>query len=367
MKKIIRDSAPLVLKTAVKHRLLNRKKKNPDEFIFTGKSRAEEIEIQLFTYDNENVTEATDIEPASAGIPTTEGRRSWLNVYGIHDTESIVSICRRLDIDNLTIQDILDVSQRPKFQEFGDYCFLTIKSVLPSRKPVIESEQISFILGKDYLVSFQEKQGDYFEHIRLRLREGIGIVRERGTDYLLFLMLESILDNYFRTLQLLERDIDLFNLIDTNADPSPALLKKMEAYRRHMGMIKKALYPVREFTQIVERGENAFIESRHLKYFFELKDLCITLQELCETLEAETGSHINLFFSIQNQRMNQIMKTLTIVATIFIPLTFIAGIYGMNFPNMPEMGWRYGYLAVWLVFILGIAGMTWYLKRKRWF
>ncbi len=363
----IPNSIPLIRAPLINYSILNRKKKDPNEFVFTGESKVEEIDIQLFRFNQAMVSETDRITPGEVGSLSNDGNISWLNIYGIHDTGAIVSICRKLSIDSLTIQDILDVNQRPKFQEFEEYNFLTIKSILPSRYPEIESEQISFIMGKDWLVSFQEKRADYFDHIRTRLREGIGIVRERGADYLQYVMLESILDNYFKTLQLLQKDIDQFNLIDTKTDPSPALLKTMELYRRHVSMIRKTLYPVREFAQVVERGENSLIEPRHLKYYFELKDLCMTLIENCETLEAEIVSHINLFFSIQNQRMNQIMKTLTIVATIFIPLTFIAGIYGMNFNYMPELEWRYGYMAIWFVFVLSVAGMFYYFRRKRWF
>jgi magnesium transporter len=363
----IPNNIPLISTPLIKFSILNRKKKDPNEFIFTGESKVEEIDIQLFRFTKEMLTETERMKPEDIGSLSNDGQMDWLNIYGIHDTGAIASICKKLNIDSLTIQDILDVNQRPKFQEFEEYNFFTIKSILPSRYPEIESEQISFIMGKGFLVSFQEKRADYFDHIRTRLREGIGTVREKGSDYLMFVMLESILDNYFKTLQMLQKDIDQFNLIDTKTDPSPALLKTMELYRRHVSMIRKTLYPVREFAQIVERGENSFIELRHLKYYFELKDMCITLIESCETMEAEIVSHINLFFSVQNQRMSQIMKTLTIVATIFIPLTFIAGIYGMNFSNMPELDWRFGYIAVWGVFLLCVGGMLWYLRKKRWF
>ncbi|MDZ7633211.1 MAG: CorA family divalent cation transporter [Bacteroidales bacterium] len=156
-------------------------------------------------------------------------------------------------------------------------------------------------------------------------------------------------------------------MIDPLSDPSPLLLKKLEMYRRHVSMIKRTLFPIKEFTLVIERGENRFIEKSNLKYYFELKDICLTLIDTCETLQSEVQSHINLLFSIQGQRMNQVMKTLTIVATLFIPLTFIVGIYGMNFPNMPEIGWKYGYLGVWVVIAISLGGMIFYFKKKRWF
>jgi len=353
--------------SVISTRILNRRKKDPNEFIFTGESRTGDLDIQLFRYSKEKITEATGLSPEQVQIPAKDNFRYWLNVYGIHNASGVALICKNLGVDNLTIQDILDVNQRPKFQEFENYNFFTIKSILPSNNEAIKSEQISFVLGKDFLVSFQEEKADYFDHIRTRLREGIGIVRDRGEDYLLFLMLEAIMDNYFRTLQILEKDIDKFDLIDLETDPSPLLLKKLEMYRRHVSMIKRTLFPIKEFTQIIERGENRFTEPGNLKYYFELKDICLTLIDTCETIETDLQSHINLFFSIQGQRMNQVMKTLTIVATVFIPLTFIVGIYGMNFHNMPEIGWKYGYLGVWVVIVICLAGMIGYFRKKRWF
>ncbi|MBE0673151.1 MAG: magnesium/cobalt transporter CorA [Bacteroidales bacterium] len=353
--------------SVLNYRFLNRRKKDPNEFVFTGDSKTSELDIQLFSFNKDQITESTGLKPADANIPYDDKSISWLNVYGIHDASAIASICMKLKADNLTIQDILDVNQRPKFQEFDSYSFFTIKSILPSVDEEIKSEQLSFILGKNYLVSFQEEKADYFDHLRKRLRDGIGNVRERGADYLLFVMLEAIMDNYFRTLQILERDIDKWGLIDPETDPSPLLLKKLEAYRRHVTMIKRTLFPIKEFTLVIERGNNMFIDKSNLKYFFELKDICLTLIDTCETFESELQSHINLFFSVQGQRMNQIMKTLTIVATVFIPLTFIVGIYGMNFPNMPEIGWKYGYASVWAVMIISVVGMIIYFIKKKWF
>lgn len=363
----IPNKIPLSGASLINYRILNRKKRDPNEFIFTGQSKADTIDIQLFRYNRKQIAETLNLKPEEIGSLISSGSKHWLNIYGIHDTKAIATICSTLNIDSLTIQDILDVNQRPKFQEFEEYNFFTIKSILPSRYPVIESEQISFILGKDFLISFQEKRADYFDHIRTRLREGIGIVRDRGADYLLFVMLESILDNYFKTLEMLEKDIDEFELIDTEADPSPEVLKKLELYRRHVTMIKRTLFPIKEFSLVIERGDNRFIEKSNLKYYYELKDLCLTIIDTCETLENELQSHINLFFSVQGQRMNQVMKTLTIVATVFIPLTFIVGVYGMNFHNMPELGWRFGYPGVWILIIASMAGMVLYFRKKKWF
>jgi magnesium transporter len=239
--------------------------------------------------------------------------------------------------------------------------------MLPLESGEILSEQLSFILGKNYLVSFQEKKADYFDHVRQRIRDKVGIVRERGTDYLLYLLLEAILDNYFKTVSNIETQLEMMNLSDLETDPSPSVLKPIELYQRQVHQIKKTIAPIKEFVTKIEREELGFVSQKHLKYFYELKDLCLSLIDDCDQIDLRLLGNVNLFFSMQGHRMNQVMKTLTIVATIFIPLTFVAGIYGMNFENMPELKWEWGYLAVWLIILIMSVGMLIYFRRKNWF
>lgn len=345
--------------------LLNRKKVDPGKFFFTGDEPDTGIDIQLFKYNQDDCTEELNVKPETIKTFDSKAHMHWLNVYGLNEPETIASICRKHDIHHLVIQDILDVSQRPKFQEYENFAFLTLKSTVPSES-VMKTEQISFVFGDNFLLSFQELKADFFEHLRLRLRGKKGIIRERGSDFLLYAMLESILDNYFRTLNELDAKIEAFNFADTRNEASPDVLVEIENYKKFVHFIKKAILPIKEFALNIEREENRYIESRHMKYFFEIKDLCLTLLDNCDLILASLESSSNLFFSIQGHRMNQVMKTLTIVATIFIPLTFIAGVYGMNFSYMPELEWKYGYTAFWAVMLLTITGMLWFLNRKRW-
>jgi magnesium transporter len=345
---------------------LNRKKDDPGKFIFTGDSKTEGIDIHLFKYKKEDCVESNSISPESIKAFEKNGDNYWLNIYGLNETEIIASICENQGIHSLVIQDILDVNQRPKFQEYEQFSFLTLKSIVPSENEMI-TEQISFVFGTNYLISFQERKADFFEHLRIRLRENKGILRERPADYLLYAMLESILDNYFKTLNKLGEEIEGFNLTDTKKEPSPNALEIIENHKKFVYFIKKSILPIKEFTQIVERGECQCIEQRHIKYFLEIKDLCLTLIDSSDMILASLESSINLFFSMQGHRMNEVMKTLTIVATIFIPLTFVAGIYGMNFTNMPELEWKYGYFGIWMIIILIFFGMVVYFRQKKWF
>lgn len=349
--------------------MLDRKKADPGKFTFTGTRPVEKVEIQLFKYRKDDCAESQNVRQDSIGnIGNSENSdyNYWLNTHGINETETIETICKKQNIHTLVIQDILDVNQRPKYQEFETFSFLTLKSILPSESEVI-TEQISFVFGQNFLISFQERKADYFEHLRYRLREDKGIIRERGADYLLYAMLESILDNYFKTLNKLDDDLENMSFSDTRKEPSPNVLQMIEGHKKFVHYIKKSILPIKEFALIVERGECQFIEPRHVKYFLEIKDLCLTLLDNCDMLLASLESSTNLFFSIQGHRQNQVMKTLTIVATIFIPLTFLAGVYGMNFTHMPELEWRLGYYAVWMVFVLVFLGMVLYFRKMKWF
>ncbi|MBN2519018.1 MAG: magnesium/cobalt transporter CorA [Bacteroidales bacterium] len=345
--------------------LLNRKTTDPGSFVFTGKKYVENIDMHLFKYNENECIEIKNISTINVENFNNNEFRYWLNVYGLYDTTAIASICEKQNIHNLVIQDILDINQRPKFQEFENFSFFTIKSTVPLNTEII-TEQISFVFTRNFIISFQERKANYFEHIRYRLRENKGILRERGTDYLLYTMLESILDNYFQTLQHLDDEAEELDLINTKGEPSPNVLEMIEKNKKYVHNIKKAILPIKEFSIIVEREQNRYIEKRHLKYFFEIKDLCLTLLDTCESISSSLEGNTNLFFSLQSHQMNKVMKTLTIVATIFIPLTFIVGIYGMNFINMPELQWKYGYLSVGILMMVIFCGMLIYFKRKRW-
>lgn len=346
--------------------ILNRKKNDPSNYIFTGNSSTKNIDIQLFTYNEKECVENKIMLLDS--IPTFEKNKKnyWLNIHGLNNPENIASICEQQGIHNLVIQDILDVNQRPKFQEFEHFSFLTLKSIVPSEKNII-TEQISFVFGTNFLLSFQERKADFFEHLRYRLRESKGKLRERGADYLLYAMLESTLDNYFKTINKLDEEVEKLNFSDTTKEPSPNALAIIEGHKKFVHYIKKSILPIKEFTQIVERGDCNYIEQRHVKYFLEIKDLCLTLIDSCDMILASLESATNLFFSVQGHRMNQVMKTLTIVATIFMPLTFIAGIYGMNFVHMPELEWKYGYYGIWGIMIVLFCAMVLYFRAKKWF
>lgn len=350
-----------------KKKLLNRKNLNPLTPVFTGVKYSDDLKIQLYTYNKGLIKKENDVPPSTNFDFSDTSKQYWLNFHGIHDAENITKICTNLNIHSLVIQDILDVNQRPKFQEFENYWFFSTKSILPSKNSDIDSEQLSFVIGSNFLISFQEKKGDHFGHIRHRLTEDTGIVRERGADYLLYLLLESLLDNSFKTLERIDSEVESIERIDINSDPLPSMLTTIEDYKRQIHFIKKTIIPIKEIVSKVERDQFNLIEKRHLKYYHELKDLCLTSLDICDQIIARLESSINLFFSIQGHRMNMVMKTLTVISSIFIPLTFIAGVYGMNFVNIPELNLEWGYFAVWGIMIFIFILMLFYFKKKKWF
>lgn len=346
---------------------LNRKKINPSTPIFTGSKYVENVEVELYKYDKGKLIEASKLSKDIFDLNKGNRFRYWLNVYGIHDVDQITKIADIINIHDLVLQDILDVNQRPKCQDYGDYIFFSLKSILPTVESEVEYEQISFVVGKNYLITFNEKHRDHFKHVGLRIKNNVGIVRERDVDYLLFLVLESILDNYFKTVSSIEYLFEKMEVIDVQSDPSPTVLKTIEQYKRQIQQLKKTVFPIRDFSIRVEREQFDLIESENKKYFLELKDLCLSLIDDCERLEDGMKSYMNLFFSVQGHRMNNVMKTLTIVSTIFIPLTFISGIYGMNFEYMPELKWEMGYFSIWIIMGLVSISMLFYFKKKKWF
>lgn len=245
--------------------------------------------------------------------------------------------------------------------------FFSAKSILLQNSDKLEIEQICFILGQNYVMSFQEKPGDHFEHIRNRIRENKGVARERRADFLLYLLLESIIDNSTETIESIENRIATsFKQFETT-DSGPSVIHVIENYKNELFQIKKGIAALREAISLLENGIADFIQEKHKKYYFDIKDHCIQLLENIDALHQKLESGINLYFSYQGHRMNQVMKTLTVVAAIFIPLTFIAGIYGMNFEYIPELSWKWGYFGVWGLIIMLFIGMVIYFKRNKWF
>lgn len=318
---------------------------DPSHFEFTGdEEKAMETTVTYLKYTKDEFTASSE---QSLLHKNKEKLISWISVVGMKNTAQITKLCQENGVHRLSIQDILDVNQRPKSQQFENYLLLILK--LPRFEDnKLTTEQISLVVKENSIISFQESDSKIFEHIKQRLSMDKGVIREKNEFYLLYTILESIADDYLKTLNNIETNISNINF-KLNEEPSSLELDKLERCKRNIYFIKKSIYPIRDFTIKVENKEIVFSEDV-TKYFYEIKDLCLTIIDDSDIISNAIESNVNLFFSIQGQRMSQVMKTLTVVATIFIPLTFIAGVYGMNFTNMPELNLKYGYVGSWIVF-----------------
>lgn len=347
------------------------KRLQPYSLEYTGLHKDKEIEMQLFVYDDCMVNEYENgtINHLEKHIDLT--KINWLNIHGLNDIDLLKEVASHFKIDNFMLADILNTSKRTKLEEEKDVLFFNIKSMLPAENSDdIRVEQISFLLKKGILISFQEKRSDFFTHIRERIRTNSGIVRTKNADYLLYILLDAIIGNFYITLENEEDKIeDLINMTKNSTDP--IILEKIEKHRDNFNFLKRSIIPLRDSLYDIKsiQEDDVFneIESENFSFFTRLHQKCLELLEQIESDMGSLESASNFFFAAQTHKMNEIMKTLTIISVIFIPLTFIVGVYGMNFDNMPELRYHNGYyLVVGFMFLVSI-GMIFYFKRRRWF
>lgn len=339
--------------------------KGKSELTFIGKKKMEEVRLQLFTYNQNEYTESASINDFEKIKKEDTSNNYWLNLHGIHDVDLMGKIGEFLKLERLTIRHLIDTTQRPKVDDYDDYIFFSVKSILKNDENQLKIEQLSFVLGKNYVLSFQEEKGDHFDHIRNKLREDLGLIRKRECDFLLFQLLDAILDNYFETLDLINHEVTLVEK-ETILNPKQSTLLLIEKNKKDVDKIKKSLSPLKEALTNIMKDRTHFIGKKNRKYFRDLKNSCTNAIEEANATYAALESLTNIYFSSLSQKMNETMKVLTTVATIFIPLTFIAGIYGMNFENMPELKWKNGYFIIWGIMLSVLAGMIVYFKRKKW-
>ena len=331
--------------------------------------------MQLFEYNDEGYEEYQDINLQKLERELKDKQQAtdvfWFNIHGLHDVELIRQIGKMLDIEDSIVSDILNTQRRTRMEELDDILFFSIKSVLQeSEDDSLRIEQISFLMKDNLLVSFQEKKSDFFTIIRDRIREHTGIVRRKGNDYLLYLLLDAVMDNFFITLENYEDKIENL-LIQSKTNHDPEFLVHIEKNRENLNFLRRAIVPLRDALYNLKstHADHDFkgIADSNYTFFARLHQKSL---ELLEQIEYDTNaieSASSIFFSSQNRRMNQIMKTLTVFSVIFMPLTFIVGVYGMNFDKMPELRTENGYYVVWAIMIVSAMGMIYYFKRKKWF
>jgi magnesium transporter len=339
----------------------------PGTPVFTGLQKMADVDIASFCYSEDDycennpktIDEIIDTIKKSKGVV-------WINIDGLHDVAVVEAICEFLDIHKLSVEDILSVGQRPKLEDFSHYLHAVIKEItIDPDDEAIEQEQISFILKGNVLVSFQERSGDVFDGVRKRIREGKGTIRKRGADYLLYALLDIVVDHYFVVLETFgEKLEDLETELLENPDKDS--LTKLHNFRRETLGLRRTVYPLREMVAAFEKLDEPLFGHNNKVFTRDLYDHTIKVIETIEIYRDMTSSLLDLYINSVSNKMNEVMKVLTIMTSIFIPLTFIVGVYGMNFKYMPELDYKYGYFMVLGLMAIVFAGIILYLKRRKW-
>lgn len=339
--------------------------KSTGQITFIGKKKVEKVQTQLREYNEKELKIKYELNDFSFFDKLDENKVYWLNFHGLHEVELIQEIGKVLSLNRITIRQTLDTTLRPKVEEYDHYVFFSVKSVLKDKEGTLKLEQLSFVLGKNYVVSFQEEVGDHFDHIRTKIEEKLGLVRQKGADFLVYQLLDAILDNYFETIEATNDEMkDLEKII--LSDPSQKSLIELEHMKQVAEMIKKSMNPFKDALKVISSRKTIFIQGENTKYFQDLTNSCTSaIEEIDSTIKSLEGL-TNIYFSSLSQKMNETMKVLTTVATVFIPLTFIAGIYGMNFENMPELHQENGYFVTLGAMGAVFLGMLFYFKKKKW-
>lgn len=338
----------------------------PGTVEFVGEQKVERVRMRVLDYDAENLEER-EIDQLEDCFPYRDPpRTSWLNIDGLHDTDLLARLGQHFQVHSLVLEDIAHVHQRPKLEDYGEYLYVVLKMLyLDEGQATISGEQISLILGPTYVISFQERVGDIFEAVRQRIRGGKGRARKMGPDYLAYMLLDAIVDHYFVILERVGEQIETLEE-ELVAQPTTRLLQQIHALKREMILLRRAVWPLREVVNGLERSESKLMHKNTRVFLRDLYDHTIQVIDAVDSYRDMLSGLQDLYLSSISNKMNEVMKTLTIIATVFIPLGFIAGVFGMNFDHMPELHWRWSYLVFWGVVIAAGGGMVTYFRRKGW-
>jgi len=339
---------------------------SPGTVVYVGKEKTAEVRITVIDYDKDEFQKKEGVKAEDCFPFKDKDSITWINIDGVHNTGVIEKIGEIFDLHPLIMEDIGNTTQRPKVEDFDNYIFVALKMLYYDNKAkIIEIEQVSLVLGKNFVISFQERQGDVFDSVRERIEKGKGRIRKMGSDYLLYSLIDAVVDGYFSVLEKMGDKIEeLEEEIVEQTDPGS--LHNIHKVKKEMISLRRSVWPLREVVNSLAREKTALVSGNVLIYFRDVYDHTIQVIDTVETFrDMLSGLHDTYLSSISN-RMNEIMKVLTMFASIFIPLTFIAGVYGMNFSFMPELNWRWGYFAVWGVIIIVGVSMLFYFKRKKW-
>ena len=339
----------------------------PGTLVHIGEKKTGEVKIAVIDYDEANFQESEVGTVEECFSFREKPTVTWINVEGVHKVEVVEKLGNCFGLHPLVLEDILNTDQRPKIEIYGDYVYIVLKMLYDGDlKRPIEAEQVSLILGSNFVISFQEgKEGDVFNPLRERIKGGKGLVRKMGSDYLVYSLIDTIVDHYFFILERLGEEIELLEE-ELVAHPTDTTLHRIRKIKNEVIFVRRVVWPLREVVSSLGRKESPLIQETTEVYLRDVYDHTIQVMDTIEVYREMLSGMLDIYLSSVSNRLNSVMKVLTIIATIFMPLTFIAGIYGMNFKYMPELGWRWGYPAVWLIVVIIGVSMLIYFKRKKW-
>ncbi len=351
-------------------RLIGKRKKEaglpPGTLVHEGERKVEKTRITLIDYDETHFQE-NEVDRIEDCFPFKDKPTvTWINIDGLHDIELMEKLGTHFGIHPLVLEDILSVGQRPKMDDFDDYIFVVMRMLsYDDDNDELISEQVSLLVGSNFVISFQERIGDVFDPIRQRLRNNKGRIVKQGADYLAYSLLDIVVDNYFSILEKVGDRVEIMDEMIVD-NPNPENLQEIQAMKREMIFLRKSVWPLREVVSGLERLDSKLINESTGIYLRDVYDHTIQVIDTIEALRDMISGLLDIYMSSISNKMNEVMKVLTIIATIFIPITFLAGIYGMNFEFMPELKFAWAYPAVWCVFIAVVAVMVAFFKRKKW-
>ncbi len=336
----------------------------PGTLLHIGSNRSEKVKIKMLCYSGDNWVEKEfdKVEDLLKYKSTTE--ICWIHINGVHIINVIEKIGVAFNIHSLILEDIVNTNQRPKIEDNKDYLYIVIK-MLHCYEKKIDFEQVSLIIGSNYILSFQENDNNTFEQIRDRIKSTTGKIRTRGADYLAYALLDCVVDNYYVALEYLGEKIEALE-DKIMLDPQPKVLKEIHTLKNEMLFVRKAVWPLREIINALARGDSSLFKEDTLIYLRDVYDHIIQVIDSIEMYRDMVTGMLDIYLSNVSFKLNEVMKVLTIIATIFIPLTFIVGLYGMNFKYMPELEWQWGYPAILCIMVIISGCMIIFFRRKKW-
>ena len=338
----------------------------PGSLVFIGEKQIDKPRIQVISYNENDLTEKEIESFENVSDYIKNDKVTWINIYGLHDTELIKSVGEKFNIHTLFLEDLLNTNQRPKIEDLDDYLFFVLKLLyLENGKEFITSEQFSMIVSENLVITFQEKVGNLFEPVKDRIRKKRGRIRNAGAEYLAYALLDTIVDSYIYLIENLGIHIEDIEeeLIES---PNEEILAKINHYKKETNFIRKNVRPVNEITLAMLKSSNELISDKYYPFWNDLNDLSSHAADSVEIYREILNDQLNIYHTSLSTKMNDVMKVLTIFAAIFIPLTFIAGIYGMNFEYLPELHFKYSYFILWGIMITIAVTMLIYFKKKNW-